>query len=55
MNHVKRGKGIAGRKVIIYIRCSGDHKLWVPFEQVKTGGRMVRGQAGGIVIVTVNT
>lgn len=51
MNPGKIGKGIPGRKAVISLKCSGNHKLWVPLEQAKTGGRMVGCKAGGIIII----
>lgn len=52
---MKTGRGIPGRKVIIYMRCSGNHNLRVFLEQVKTGGKMVRGKTEETIIMISNT
>lgn len=51
MNQMKTGTSIAGRKVVVCSRCSGNHNFQPMEHKVKTGGRMLEGKAGGIIMI----
>lgn len=50
---VETGRGMPGRKVIIYVRWSGNHKLLVPLEQSQDGSERLGGEAGGITVMMI--